>query len=91
MATATKKPAAKFTGDVTIGQLTLAVANTLETDQTTVAKRFRARIRSNFDDYAKSWKGLGDAKNNKDGNRYPAMPASLANAEFARMTTKVEA
>lgn len=83
------KSNARFEGDtVTISQLTLAVANELETDQTAIAKRFRARIRSNFDAYSKAWKGLEEAKDNRDGNRYPPMPASLANSEFERMTAK---
>lgn len=86
------KSTARFEGDsVTIGQLTLAVANALDADQTAIAKRFRARIRSNFDTYAKVWKGLEEGKNNRDGNRYPPMPVKVANAEFERMTAKVAA
>lgn len=47
-------------------------------DTGSVAKKLRARIRNNFDDLAKEWPGLTEAKNNRDGNRYPPMPIKLA-------------
>lgn len=40
-------------------------------------KEIRGRIRRNFDDLAKSWPQL-EAKDNRDGNRYPAMPVAVA-------------
>ena len=40
-------------------------------------KEIRARVRRNFDDLKQSWPQL-ETKENRDGNRYPVMPASIA-------------
>ena len=50
-----------------------------------VGKEIRARIRRNFDDLQEVWPQLED-KENRDGNRYPVMPAAAAKELLAPYT-----
>lgn len=61
----------------TLSQVTAKAAELSGQDATVCGKKIRARIRSNFDDYAEVWEGLTEAKENRDGNRYPPMPAKM--------------
>lgn len=74
----------------TLGQLSIRIGTALDQEPGQVQKKLRARIRNNFETYAEQWPGLDEAKENRDGNRYPAMPATLADAEFDRMTAKAQ-
>lgn len=78
----------KNTDVVTIGQLCTSLAETLDMEPGMIAKKMRARIRNNFDTVAAQWPGLSDAKDNRDGNRYPPMPRECADYLTALMTAK---
>lgn len=57
----------------------IAKAKDIEADE--AAKLLRSRIRANFDLVTAHWPALkAQGKVNKDGNRYPAMPPTLADA-----------
>lgn len=77
---------------LTVGQVAVTIAEKLgdETDPTAVSKKLRARIRNNFDALAPRWPGLEEAKENRDGNRYPAMPRELAEEFVDKYTAKGE-
>lgn len=62
----------------TLSQVSAKAAELSGTDATVCGKKIRARIRTNFDDLKEVWTGLEDAKENRDGNRYPPMPAPVA-------------
>jgi hypothetical protein len=47
-------------------------------DTSKAGKAIRSRLRSHFDDYSERFNYPGDAKDNRDGNRWPDMPAALA-------------
>lgn len=93
------KPKAKRSGtfnkDASLSQVVAAVANKRGIDTTRAGKLVRAHIRANFEGYAKGakgmpkWGALAKSKENKDGNRYPTMPPSVANAIVTRMGAKV--
>jgi hypothetical protein len=70
---------------VTVKALAIRIAEAKELDPADAAKALRRRIRRDFDDLATDWPGLDEAKENRDGNRYPPMPADLADALFANM------
>lgn len=72
--------AAKKNETLTIGQVAVTIAERLgdDADPTAVSKKLRNRIRSNFEDLTARWPGLEEAKENRDGNRYPPMPRELA-------------
>lgn len=90
MATRTRKPKdevevkeaeqVEAPATLTVGQVAVVIAERLgdDTDPTAVSKKLRARIRNNFDALAPRWPGLEEAKENRDGNRYPGMPRELA-------------
>jgi len=61
----------------TLSQVAATAAELSGTDATVCGKKIRARIRSNFDDYAEIWDGLDEAKENRDGNRYPPMGEAM--------------
>lgn len=63
---------------VTVRELAIRIADAKDTDASVEAKKLRSRIRSNFDKLVPEWPGLSDSKENRDGNRYPPMPAALA-------------
>jgi hypothetical protein len=90
----TKKGA--FSKDASLSQVVAAVAQKRGIDTTRAGKLVRAHIRANYDGYAKGakgmpkWASLAKAKENKDGNRYPTMPPSVANAIVTRMGAKVK-
>lgn len=71
---------------VTVKALALRIAEAKEIEPADAAKALRRRIRADFDKIAPEWPGLSDAKENRDGNRYPAMPEELADKLFARVT-----
>jgi hypothetical protein len=97
---ATKKDASKakasrkghFTKDASLSQVVAKVAQLRDIDATRAGKLVRSHIRANFDNYAKGakgspkWGALTKSKENKDGNRYPIMPPSVANAITQHMT-----
>lgn len=71
---------AAFTKPTTVADVARAIAKAKGTDPNVEAKRLRGRIRANFDDLKKSWPALkAQGKVNRDGNRYPPMPAKVAN------------
>jgi len=71
---------------MTVAQVAKAIAAKKGTDQGVEAKKLRGYIRANFDTVAKQWPGLQKAKDNRDGNRYPPMPAKLGRELIARRT-----
>lgn len=85
--------AKSFTKDASLSQVVAAVAAKRQIDTTKAGKLVRSHIRANYESYAKGTKGapkwgaLTKAKENRDGNRYPAMPASVANAIVTRMSS----
>lgn len=81
----------KSGSDVTLSQLVNAVAASRKTDSTRAGKLTRSFIRGHYEDLRKGSNGLPkwsrlQQKDNRDGNRYPAMPASVANALLDRMS-----
>jgi hypothetical protein len=62
----------------TLSQVVAKAAELSGQEATTCGKKIRARIRSNFEAYSENWDGLTEAKENRDGNRYPPMPAGVA-------------
>jgi len=62
----------------TLSQVSAKAAELTGQDATVCGKKIRARIRANFDDLAEAWEGLTEAKENRDGNRYPPMSAAVA-------------
>jgi hypothetical protein len=77
----------------TLSQVSAKAAELSGQDATVCGKKIRARIRSNFGDLAEEWTGLAEAKENRDGNRYPPMPAGVASTLLKpfRTSTKDEA
>lgn len=69
----------------TVKALAIRIAEAKELDPADAAKALRRRIRRDFDKLAPSWPGLTDAKDNRDGNRYPPMPMELADEIFAKV------
>lgn len=70
----------------TVKALAIRIAEAKEIEPADAAKALRRRIRRDFDKLAPEWPGLTDAKDNRDGNRYPPMPTELADALYASMT-----
>lgn len=70
-----------FTKPATVAQVAQAIAKAKGTDANAEAKKLRGWVRGNFDTLRKGdWKALKQVgKENRDGNRYPPMPAGLAN------------
>jgi hypothetical protein len=63
----------------TVAEVAIAIAKAKKTDPKVEAKKLRGYIRANFDTLAKQWPALRKVgKVNRDGNRYPPVPASLA-------------
>lgn len=69
----------------TVKALAIRIAEAKDLDPADAAKALRRRIRRDFDKLAPEWPGLTDAKDNRDGNRYPPMPLELADAIFAKV------
>jgi hypothetical protein len=76
---------------ITLSAVVQRIASKTEQEPAVVAKKLRSRNRNNFDDLAKQWPGLTEAKNNRDGNRYPPMPKALAQQLIKAATTKPKA
>lgn len=47
-------------------------------ETTKAGKAIRSKLRAHYDDYGKRFNYPGDAKENRDGNRWPDMPVELA-------------
>lgn len=62
----------------TLSQVVAKAAELSGQEATVCGKKIRARIRSNFEEYSETWTGLTEAKENRDGNRYPPMPSATA-------------
>lgn len=74
--------------EVTLKELVTAVAEATGKPYEKEAKRVRSRIRANFDDLAENWPKVQEiGKENRDSNRYPAMPAELAEELFEKFTS----
>jgi uncharacterized protein with WD repeat len=74
---------------VEVKELAARIAKAKGIDADKAGKLLRSRIRGNFDTLATkaAWPALvTQGKANKDGNRYPAMPAATAEALFKAMT-----
>lgn len=71
---------------VTLSSVVNTIATSNKQDSAAVAKRVRSYIRGHFDDLSGDWKSLADAKDNRDGNRYPPMPKGVADALIGRFT-----
>jgi uncharacterized protein with WD repeat len=73
----------------TVKELSARVAKAKGIDADKAGKLVRSRIRGNFDLLAtkQTWPQIvTQGKGNKDGNRYPDMPAGTADAIFVAMT-----
>lgn len=87
------KRSGHFTKDATLSQVVTAVANARKIDTSRAGKLVRSHIRANFANYTNGkgntpkWLALAKAKDNRDGNRYPTMPPSVANAIVTHMTS----
>lgn len=82
-----RKSPAKVTEPVTLSSVINSIATAKGTNAVKEGKALRSYIRGHFDDLTPRWKGLSDTKVNKDGNRYPPIPADLA-AELIALRTK---
>lgn len=87
-------PKAFTSKEVTLSQVTQAVAQARRIDATKAGKLVRSFLRSNHDALKN---GRGDvpkwdalkSKDRADGNRYPAMSTRVANYVTRRMTARV--
>ncbi len=73
----------------TVKEIAVRVAKAKGIDEGKAGKLVRSRIRSNFDilNTPTNWPEMHKAgKENKDGNRYPAMPKATGDALFVAMT-----
>jgi len=71
----------------TVAEIANAIAKAKKTDPKVEAKKLRGHIRANFDSLAKQWPALRKVgKVNRDGNRYPPVPASLAKELITKRT-----
>lgn len=72
---------------ITVKELGIKIAKAKGIDNDKASKLLRSRIRSNFTTVLPHWPALkAQGKENKDGNRYPAMPPALADALFTALT-----
>jgi hypothetical protein len=77
---ATKNP-------TTLKELSVRIAKAKDIEPGDAAKQLRTRIRSNFSVVEANWPALkAQGKENRDGNRYPPVPPTLADALFNALT-----
>jgi outer membrane biosynthesis protein TonB len=89
---AKKEPKAPKAKPMSVAQLSDKIAKVKKTDPKVEAKKLRGHIRANFDTLAPKWPALKkQGKVNRDGNRYPEIPAALAKELLAKRTKSTKA
>lgn len=69
----------------TVAEIAAQIAKAKKSDPKVEAKKLRGHIRANFDTLTKQWPALkAVGKENRDGNRYPPVPAKLARELVAK-------